>query len=120
MKDYRNQLLDFIRAYEEAETRGQMTLTRLGPLTNPDPAKTSYNDSVSWRVELTFGYGYFQGAVVKFVGRWNSPQGGNADPYRYSEAAREYPVEEAVSQFLAPEIPDWANPTRPAAGYPIP
>lgn len=114
MKAYHDELLAFVRAYTAARD-GQMTLTRLGGTTYPDPAKTSWNDAVQWDVRLTFGRGYFVGAVVKFTGRWATPHPTAADPegYAYAEMDRNLPAAEAVAEFLSPAIPNWVAPANP-------
>jgi hypothetical protein len=108
----RDHLLAFVRCLTEAN-EGQMTLSRRVTDTYPDPAKTSYNDMVSWSADITFGRGYFTGAMVRYVGRWAephpTPQFGD-DVYGYSEMSNDLPLEEAVDTFLAGTIPDWALP----------
>lgn len=110
VKPYRAELLALVAAYTDAD-RGQMTLTRKGPDTHPDPAKTSWNDTVSWGVSLTFGRGYFTGAVVRYTGRWTVPHpiAGNSDGYDYYKTERDLPAEEAVDQFLSDTIPEWVT-----------
>jgi hypothetical protein len=107
MKVYQNELLAFIKSYTHSPDRsGQMTLFRQGGTTYPDPAKTSYNDAVSWTFTLTFGRGYFNGALVTVTGRWNVEHLQRQDPYLHNEAQRDLPLEEAVAAFLSDENPD--------------
>ena len=114
VRPYRDTLLALVTAYADSGD-GQMMLDRLGPDTYPDPAKTSYNDLVSWRVRLIFGTGYFSGARVHYVGRWAEPHNdappGTDAAYRYADDGRDFPIEEAVDLFLSPEIPDWVRPS---------
>lgn len=110
MKPYRDQLLALVRALTDAD-QGHMELMRLGPSTNPDPIQTSYNETVQWRIKLWFGRGYFQGALVWFQGRWNSPHANAGDGgYFYAEMEKDFPLEGAVDLFLSDTIPGWALP----------
>lgn len=104
-------LLAFVQEVTDAK-HGQMTLRRLVTDTYPDPTKTSWNDMVTWSVTLTFGVGYFSGAMVHYTGRWAAPHPGQGDPegYRYNEAGRDMSVEDAVKQFLSNDLPDWTKP----------
>lgn len=110
MKPYAAHLLALVNAYTDADA-GQWVLDRLGPDTYPDPAKTSFNDMVTWRVRLVFGRGYFVGARVEYTGRWAEPHGtpGTDEAYRYAEHGRDLPIDEAVALFLTDSIPEWAS-----------
>lgn len=103
----RDKLLALVTAFTAADD-GQMTLSRNGPDTHPDPGKTSWNDAVNWWIELTFGRGYFSGANILYTGNWNTARPGGS--YGYTKASRDLPVEEAVDLFLSNAIPDWAKP----------
>ena len=107
-------LLDFIKAFTNQSHQSQMTLRKLVTDTYPDPSKTSWNDTVSWTARLTFGRGYFSGAMVGYEGRWAVPHPTAQDPegYKYNEAGRDLPVEEAVKLFLSDELPEWAKEPR--------
>ena len=104
MKPYYFQLLSFVHDFTNADA-GQMTLSRVGPTTNPDPSKTSWNDSVAWKINLIFGRGYFSGAMVEYVGDWQAAHDGR---YEYNRSFRDLPIEDAVRLFLIDSIPDWA------------
>lgn len=110
MKPYHDQLLALVRAVTDAHG-SMLTLDRLGPDTYPDPTKTSYNDMVQWYVQLAFGRGYFQGAIVRFKGKWTIPHpNGQTNPYLYAERSQDMPIEQAVEAFLSDTVPAWALP----------
>lgn len=110
MKPYHDQLLALVRVVTDTH-ENLLTLDRLGPSTYPDPTQTSYNDMVQWRVSITFGRGYFQGALVRFKGKWTKPHpSGQTDPYIYAERSQDMPIEQAVQAFLSDTVPAWALP----------
>lgn len=80
-------------------TEHQMNLARVGASTYPNPEKTSYNDMVVWTVMLTFGQGYYTGALVTYSGRWA------VSNQLYKEFSVQAPIEKAVERFVAGTIP---------------